>query len=61
MEEPVLRQYLESSTKNATYESSDNCDSFLVFLNSYLKNTACHRIVSANDIVLFADEATFAA
>ena len=35
MEVPVLRQYLESSAKNAAYESSDSCDSFLVSLNSY--------------------------
>ena len=61
MEEPLLRQYLESSSKNATYASSDSCDSFLVSLNSFLKNTTCQRIVSANDIVLFADEATSAA
>ena len=60
-DEPVLRQYLESSAKNATYESSDSCDSFLVSLNSYLKNTTCQRIVSANDTVLFADKATSAA
>ena len=60
MEEPLLRQYLESSAKNATYASSDSCDSFLVSLNSFLKNTTCQRIVSANDIVLFADEANSA-
>ena len=58
MEEAVLRQYLESSAKNATYESSDSCDSFLVSLNSYLKNATCQGTVSANDNVLFADEAT---
>ena len=61
MEEPVLRQCLESLAKNTTYESSDSCDSFLVSLNSYLKNTTCQHIVSASDIVLFADEATSAA
>ena len=61
MEEPVLRQHLEFLTKNATYESSDSWDSFLVSLNSYLKNTTCQHIVSANDIVLFTDEATSAA
>ena len=61
MEEPFLRQYHESSAKNTTYESSDSCDSFLVSLNSYLKNTTCQRIVSADDILLFANEATSAA
>ena len=61
MEEPFLRQYHESSAKNTTYESSDSCDSFLVSLNSYLKNTTCQRIFAANGVVLFADEATSAA
>ena len=50
----------ESPAKNATYESLGSCDSFSVSLNSYLKNTTCQRIVSANDIVLFVDEATSA-
>ena len=59
--ETVLRHYLESSAKNATYESSDSCDSFLVSLNSYLKNTTCQHIVSESDIALFAEEATSAA
>ena len=61
MEEPALRQYLESSAKYATHRSSDSCDSFLVSLNYYLKNTTCQHIVPANNIVLFADEGTFAA
>ena len=61
MEEPVLRQYLESSAKNAAHESSVSCDSFLVSLNFYLKNATCQRIVSANDIALSADAATSAA
>ena len=42
------------------HESSGSCDSFSVSLNFYLKNTTFQRIVSANDIVLFADEATSA-
>ena len=41
IEEPIVRRYLESSAKNATYKSSDSCDSFLVSLNSFLRNTTC--------------------
>ena len=58
LSEPVIKQYLESSAKNSTYESTDSCDSFLVSINSYLKNTTNERIISANDIVVFSDEAT---
>ena len=61
MEEPVIRQYLEPSAKNATYGSSDSCDSFLVSLNPYLRNVTFQHNVSANDIALFADEVASAA
>ena len=49
------------STQNRLYQSSDSCDSFLVLLNSYLSNTTCQHIVSANDNVLFADKEASAA
>lgn len=58
IEEPVTKQYLASAAQNATYDSSDSCDSLLVSLDAYLKNTTLKRIVAAADIVLFADEAT---
>ena len=73
MEEPVIRQYLESAATNATNESSGSCVfffsfsnffccvSFLVSLNCFLRNTTGQRTVAANDIVLFADKATYGA
>ena len=58
IEEPVTKQYLTSAAQNATYDSSDSCDSLLVSLDTYLKKTTLKRVVAAADIVLFADEAT---
>ena len=37
MNESIVKQYLETCPKNATYDSSDSCDSILVALNSQLK------------------------
>ena len=61
MEEPVISQYLNTAARNATYDSSDSCDSLLVSLDTYLKSSTTKNIVCASDIVLFADEATSAA
>ena len=36
MEEPVTRQYLQSSAKNATYESSGSCAFCFSFLHFFL-------------------------
>ena len=33
IEEPIIKQYLESVPMNATYDSSDSCDGFLLSLN----------------------------
>ena len=61
VEEPVIKQCLESAARNATYESSDSCDSLLVSIDRCLKNNSDRRLRAAADIVLFADEATSAA
>ena len=37
MNESIVKPYLETCPKNATYDSSDSCDSILVALNSQLK------------------------
>ena len=37
MNESIVKQYLETCPKNATYDSTDSCDSILVALNSQLK------------------------
>ena len=61
MEEPVVKQYLDTCKKNANYQSSDSWDSFLLLLNSYFKELVNERACHVQDIVLFADEATSAA
>ena len=61
IEGPVVEQYLDTSKKNVTYQSSDSCDSFLLSLNTYFKELVNERACHAQDVVLFADEATSAA
>ena len=59
--EPIIKQYLETCLKNAAYDSCDSCDSIIVFLNSHIKEKSIPAIVDAVDLVIFADEATSAA
>ena len=47
--------------KNATYQSLDSCNPFLLSLNTYFKELINERACHAQDIVLFADEVTSAA
>ena len=56
--EPIIKQYLEKCLKNAAYDSSDSCDSIIVFLNSHLKEKSISTIANAVDLVIFSDEAT---
>ena len=56
LEEPVIKQYLESAAKNATYDGKNSCDSFLKAINSYLLNQVDEELQAADDIVVFADE-----
>ena len=59
--EPIVKQYLETCPKNAAYHSSDSCDSILVALNSHLKKKSINTLINAVDLAIFADEATSAA
>ena len=60
--EPIVKQYLEEThPKNASYDSSDSCDSTLVALNSHLKEKSINTLINAVDLAIFADEATSAA
>ena len=43
---------------NATYDSSDSCDGFLLSLNQFLQNLSDKELQLAVDIIVFADEAT---
>ena len=59
MEEPVIKQYLDSAAKNATYTGKDSCDSFLKAMNSYFSDQVNEELqAAAEDIVVFVDEAT---
>ena len=59
--EPVIKQYLETCPKNTAYDSSNSCDSIIVPLNSHLKEKSISTIVNVAGLVFFADEATSAA
>ena len=37
--EPVIKQYLETCPKDAAYDSSDFCDSIIVSINVILKKS----------------------
>ena len=58
MEEPAIKQYLDSAAKNATYAVKDSWDSFLKAMNSYFSDQVNEELQAAEDIVVFADEAT---
>ena len=58
MEEPVIKQYLDSAAKNATYTGKDSCDLFLKAMNSYFSDRVNEELQAAEDMVVFADEAT---
>ena len=52
---------LNSCSKKASYNSEDSCDAILSSLNSHLKEVLIKMLVEAEDIPIFADEATSAA
>ena len=58
MEEPVIKQYLDSAAENATYTGKDSSDSFLKAMNSYFPDQVNEELQAAEGIVVFADEAT---
>ena len=58
MEEPVVKHYLDSAAKNVIYIGKDSCDSFLKSMNSYSSDQVNKGLQVAEDIVMFADEAT---
>ena len=58
LEEPIIKQYLENYSKNATYKSPETCDSLIASLDSFFWRETNKRIRRSADIVLFADEST---
>ena len=47
--EPIVKQHLETCPKNAAYDSSDFCDSLPVALNSNLKEKSRNTLINAVD------------
>ena len=56
--EPVIKQYLETCPKNTAYDSSNSCNSIIVSFNSRLKEKSKSTVVNAVDLVIFANEVT---
>ena len=44
LQEPVTKQYLENSTKNAIYDSHKTCDSLIDSINEYLKKETDEKL-----------------
>ena len=61
MQEPIIKQYLDSCNKNATYTSSDSCDTFLQAIDKFYSDDANARIKKNKDFTIYADESTSAA
>ena len=61
LQEPIIKQYLDTCRKNATYSSHETCDSLIQDIQKYYLEKAKERIKQSTDIVIFADESTSAA
>ena len=61
LEEPIIKQYLESCLKSATSKSRETCDSLITSLDSLFWREPNERIRRSADIVLFANESSNAA
>ena len=51
IEEPIIKQFLESAPMNVTYDSSDSCDGFLLSLNQFLQNLSDKELQLAVEIL----------
>ena len=61
IQEPIIKQYLESCNKNATYTSSDSRDSFLQAIDKFYSDDAHAWIKKNKDFTIYADKSTSAA
>ena len=61
LQEPIIKQYLDTCAKNATYISHETCDSLIHSLDNYFLTKSNERIKKCDDIVIYADESTSAA
>ena len=58
LEQPIGKQYLENSLKNATYDSHTTADALIAALNEFIKKETDTKLRNASDVVMFADETT---
>ena len=58
LQEPIIKQYLDTCAKNATYISHETCDSLIHSLDNYFLTKSNECINKCNDIVIYADEST---
>ena len=61
LQEPIIKQYLDICSKNATYSSHETCHSLVQAIQKYYLEKAKECIKQSTDIVIFADESTYAA
>ena len=61
LEEPIIKQYLKTCPKNASYDSHQTCDSLIGSINDYFQQQTDLRLQRAVDIAIYADESTSAA
>lgn len=61
IQEPIIKQYLETCNKNATYCSHETCDSLIHSLEQFYFEETRERIQKSEDIVIYADESMSAA
>ena len=58
LQEPIIKQYLDTCAKNATYISHETCDSLIYSINKYFLKATDDRIKESENFVLYADEST---
>ena len=61
LQEPIIKQYLDTCAKNATYISHETCDSLIHSLDNYFLTKSSEHIKKCDDIVIYAEESTPAA
>ena len=61
MQEPIIKQHLDSCNKNTIYTSSDSCDSFLQVINTFYSDDTNARVKKNKDFTIYADKSTSAA
>lgn len=61
MQEPIIKQYLDTCNKNTTYTLKDSCDSFLQAIDKSYSNDANAQIKKNKNFTVSADKSTSAA